>query len=205
VLSAVALVAAVVLSLAVVRWMAGRGHAPVDGPAVRVFGRYSPFLTWLDDTLHHPFSHAGAERLKVVLRGKVGSGIELALIALWAMWIGRNLLNFDPHIWPIGREFGIDIYAFHFWDFVRDCGLCSLWNGMLNGGSPFLADPFTGHLHPLPALATLLAGVVNGAKITIVTSFFLAESVVVDRPVMGLGRWSACGQRCRTVPHLAGG
>lgn len=120
-----------------------------------------------------------------------GSILEASLLAAWALWVGRAFLDFNPMHWPAGREFGIDVYAFHFWDQLARCGLCSLWNGSLNGGAPFLSDPFTGHLHPLAALATLAAGVVNGAKITILGSFFLAGlGQWWMAKVIGLSRWS---------------
>jgi hypothetical protein len=207
VLAAVLLAAAVVLSLVLLRWLASRARPPSAVSPIRVFGVYSPVLTWLDHTVYRRLRHPGHERTRTALRGKVGDGLELLVIGLWALWVGRNLLNFDPTIWPVGREFGIEVYAFHFWDLVRDCGLCGLWNGMLNGGSPFLADPFTGYLHPLPALATLLAGVVNGAKLTIVASFFLAGvgQWWIAR-LMGVSRWSRLWTAlvATSAAHLAG-
>jgi hypothetical protein len=185
------LLAAILLAAALV--VLGRRHleAPTGVPIIRVFGVYSPLLTWLvyrakpsvRQPLHLRLPHSTWER--------AGPWIEILAIGLWALWVGRSLLDFNPLVWPAGREFGRDVYAFHFWEQLRRCGLCGLWNGSLNGGWPFLSDPFTGHLHPLPALATLFGGVVNGAKITLLVSFFLAGlGQWWIASVIGLGRWS---------------
>ena len=207
VLAVVALAVAVILSLVLVRWMGRRFVPASDVSSIRVFGTVSPVLTWLNRTAYHLRQNARDDRARHAGRGHLGSALELLVIGLWAAWISRALLNFDPRLWPIGREFGIDIYAFHFWDLVQACGLCSLWNGMLNGGSPFLADPFTGHLHPLPGLATLAAGVVNGAKITVVVSLFLAGvgQWWIAR-LIGLSRWSRVWTAlvATSGAHLAG-
>ena len=183
-------IVAVVLSALVVFVARRRIVPPAGRPPVHIFGAYSPVLTWAR-------THASPSlRTSIAARPAIGwsrlaTALEILAIGGWALWVGRNLLNFDPHIWPTGTEFGIDIYAFHFWEQLRQCALCSLWNGMLNGGAPFLADPFTGHLHPLPAAATLIAGVVNGAKITVVASFWLAGvSQWWIGSLIGLRRWS---------------
>jgi hypothetical protein len=178
-LTVISLFAAILLTAAVTVLLRRHMQVPPASPVVRVFGAYSPLLTWV---VHRA---RPSVRLPVHLRLHrstwewVGPGIEILAIAVWALWVGRSLLDFNPFVWPAGREFARDVYAFHFWEQLRRCGLCSLWNGSLNGGWPFLSDPFTGHLHPLPGLATLFAGVVNGAKITLLVSFFLA----------GLGQW----------------
>ena len=106
--------------------------------------------------------------------------IELILIALWAVWVCRDYFDdFFKFIWPVGREFGIQIYAHHFWVDVIQCGTCALWNGSINGGAPALADPFGSAFHPVVMLTTLLFGVVNGVKIAVVISLWLA----------GLAQW----------------
>ena len=202
-----ALVGAAALSLGLVRLLRARIRLPGTFHQVTVFGVYSPVLTWVNMTQARSFQKRGFATIRAALQGRLGDGLELLAIGLWALWIGRNLLNFDPHLWPVGREFGFDIYAFHFWEQLRECGLCSLWNGMLNGGFPSLGDPFTGHLHPLAAVATLLAGVVNGAKITVVASLFLAG---VGQwwigKLIGLGRWSRLWTAlvATSGAHLAG-
>jgi hypothetical protein len=113
-------------------------------------------------------------RLRAWLLGHLRGGAELALISLWALWIGRNFLTLDKAIWPIGREFGSQILSNHFWVQVLRCGVCALWNGSINGGQPALADIFGSTLHPLVAIGTLAAGVVGGAKLSIVGSLVIA-------------------------------
>ncbi|HSB91049.1 MAG TPA: hypothetical protein VLD63_13610 [Anaerolineales bacterium] len=177
--ASLALLAAAALSVLAVVALRGRLPSYPQEERVAVFGTYSPLLTWIKMAVNTRIDEATGLPSRSVLSASAGYVLELAAIGVWTLWVGRTLLDFRPVIWPAGREFGIDVYAFHFWEQLKQCGLCSLWNGGLNGGAPFLADPFTGYLHPLPALATLLAGVVNGAKITILASFFLA----------GLGQW----------------
>jgi hypothetical protein len=108
-----------------------------------------------------------------------GKVFELALIGLWAIWVGRNYLDFNPFSWPNGREFGAQVQTHHFWTQFLRCGICSLWNGNINGGYPSLADVFGSTLHPLIAITTSLWGVVAGAKIAVVFSLAIA----------GLAQW----------------
>ncbi|HLB64226.1 MAG TPA: hypothetical protein VJJ46_05250, partial [Anaerolineales bacterium] len=204
---AAAALIAVGLSYGLVLLLRRYARPPADASRVSVLGIYSPVLTRLKIAVPPSLQQARFSSLRSALQGNLGRILAIAVIGGWALWVGRNLLNFDPSIWPVGREFGIEVYAFHFWDLVRDCGLCGLWNGMLNGGSPFLADPFTGHLHPLPALATLLAGVVNGAKLTIVASFFLAGvGQWWIAKLMGVSRWGRLWTAlvATSAAHLAG-
>ncbi len=100
--------------------------------------------------------------------------LELALIAAWALFVGRDYLNMDPRVVPAGREFSSAVQTHHFWTRVQECGLCALWNGSERGGYPALADVHGSLLHPLVALTTLAWGVVNGAKIALVISFWVA-------------------------------
>lgn len=99
---------------------------------------------------------------------------ELLVIVLWALYVGRGFLQLDGHLWPYGREFGSQIVSHHFWPLLARCGSCALWNGTINGGMPALADIFGSAFHPLVALGTLIAGVVTGAKISIVGSLAIA-------------------------------
>ncbi|HMK09341.1 MAG TPA: hypothetical protein VK449_09955 [Anaerolineales bacterium] len=99
---------------------------------------------------------------------------ELAWISLWAIWLGRGLVNANRLLWPTGREFGSQIISHHFWIQLERCGSCALWDGMINGGFPALGDVFGSTLHPVVAVATLLLGVVNGAKASVVTALVMA-------------------------------
>ena len=104
---------------------------------------------------------------------------ELALLALWTLFVTRPYADFDPRRTPRGGEFLSNIQTLHAWEWARTCGLCSLWYGGVNGGFPAAAEPTTSALHPVAALPALLLGAVNGAKVALVASFFLA----------GLAQW----------------
>lgn len=97
----------------------------------------------------------------------------LLIILLWSLWVGRAYLNFDPQIWPYGYEFPMTIETHSIWTFLTRCGTCMLWNGMY-GGSPALAELHGAVLHPLVILSTLLFGLLNGAKATLIASLFMA-------------------------------
>lgn len=107
-------------------------------------------------------------------RKKVFAILELCLIGIWALYVGRDYLDFDPKVIPVGREFLSSIQTHHVWDQIQDCGLCSLWNGSVRGGYPAFVDLHGSMLHPLVMVATLIWGIINGAKLTLVASFWLA-------------------------------
>ncbi len=100
--------------------------------------------------------------------------LELLALALWAIYAGWGYLDMDPHTIPLGREFGSSIPANHLWTQILSCGSCAFWNGFQRGGFPAFADIQGSMLHPIVILTTLAFGVVNGVKITIVISFWLA-------------------------------
>ncbi len=100
--------------------------------------------------------------------------LEAAILALWAIYIGLEYLDFDPTKIPLGRELGSSIPANHLWNQIQKCGWCAAWNGFQRGGFPAFADIQGSMLHPVVIAATLLFGVVNGVKVTIVASFWMA-------------------------------
>jgi hypothetical protein len=100
--------------------------------------------------------------------------LEILLIGVWAFWIGRAYLNFDPSIIPSGREFCSTIQTHHLWTNFKECGWCAVWNGSGPGGYPAFADIYGSMLHPLVILSTVILGVVNGAKITLILCFWFA-------------------------------
>ena len=100
--------------------------------------------------------------------------VELALIALWVLVVGHAYLDMNPRMFPTGIEFGSTVQANFFWIQIQKCGLCAAWNGFENGGYPLFADLQGSMLHPIVAVTTLIWGVVNGAKATLLASFFLA-------------------------------
>ena len=123
--------------------------------------------------------------------------VELALIALFAVWVAKPVLAFDAHMIPGGAEYWVNILANTFWDRVETCGECALWNGSMRGGYPAIADTQSAILHPIVALPALALGWVNGAKVTIALALFLAGFAQwwLAR-VLGLGMvarvWSGC-------------
>lgn len=109
-----------------------------------------------------------------------GKTAEVAIIILWGHWLGLPFLDYRETYWPLGREFGFQLQSHHLWEWLRECGLCALWNGGINGGYPAFAEPYGAPLHPVIALTTLGWGTVVGAKLTVVLSFCLA----------GIAQWS---------------
>jgi hypothetical protein len=105
--------------------------------------------------------------------------LEISLILLWALWVGRAYLNLDPGQWPNGREFGMVVQPHFVWTLLRECGTCMLWDGFANGGMPAFAQLQAPILHPLMVIPTLLFGGVNGAKLMLIGSLMMA----------GLGQW----------------
>ena len=104
---------------------------------------------------------------------------ELTLIAMFAVWIGRSYLNFDPREVPFGREFMTVIQSNNLWEVVKACGWCALWNGSTTGGYPAAAELYGAPLHPIVAITTLLWGVINGTKVALIVSLAIA----------GLAQW----------------
>ncbi|MBI3160718.1 MAG: hypothetical protein HYZ26_14055 [Chloroflexi bacterium] len=99
---------------------------------------------------------------------------EIAIVILWAYYVGKPLLVMDEGIFIFGREYGMAVSTHHFWTFVKQCGACALWNGAQIGGYPAMANTYAGILHPVTAIATLVWGVVNGSKVITVASLAAA-------------------------------
>jgi hypothetical protein len=101
------------------------------------------------------------------------------LLIGWALWLGRDLINLDPGIWPRGGDFALTVQPYFQWRFLAECGSCVYWNGMLNGGYPAFVETHGSFLHPLTITTSLALGVVNGAKVSLVIGLILA----------GLAQW----------------
>ncbi len=97
---------------------------------------------------------------------------EILVIAAWAVWIGRDYLDFNPQVVPAGREFISSIQTHNLWAQVGECGWCAFWNGSTRGGNPALVDLHGSMLHPIVILTTTIWGVINGSKAAIVLAFF---------------------------------
>jgi len=127
----------------------------------------------------------------------VSISIELSLIAFWAAVVGYPYLNVDPSQIPAGREFSGYIQFHHLWTRAIQCGWCATWNGSTAGGFPAFVDLYGSALHPVVIVTTLLFGVVNGAKLSIVIAFWVTGiSQWWLAYELKLGRiarlWSAC-------------
>ena len=108
------------------------------------------------------------------VRAKLFVLLELGLLALWTLLICADYLDMNPHLVPAGREFGSTIQTNHLWTQAMKCGWCAVWNGSEHGGYPALADIQGSMLHPITMVTTLLWGVVNGVKVTLILSLWLA-------------------------------
>jgi hypothetical protein len=132
---------------------------------------------------------------------------ELCLLLLWALFVGRSFLQWDQDWIPIGNEFGMVTQSYYLWPLLPECGTCVFWNGMVNGGSPAFVDLHGSLLNPLVILSTLLLGVINGSKLVLVLSLFLAGLAQwwLAR-VLGLGRLARIWSGAMTIVggHLAG-
>jgi hypothetical protein len=104
---------------------------------------------------------------------------ELLLVLAWALFVGREFLDMNPNMIPWGAEFPMETQSHYVWTLLSRCGTCVFWNGFADGGSPSFVDLNGSILHPLTVLTTLIWGVVNGSKVTMVACLFLA----------GLAQW----------------
>ena len=117
--------------------------------------------------------------------------LEILMIIAWVLWVGRSLVNFDPLYLPFGNEVPMTTQSHYIWETAQKCGLCVLWNGSVNGGAPSFAETQGAVLHPLVAITTILAGVVNGTKMVLLGSLILAGIAQWWLAwVLGLGRAS---------------
>jgi len=104
---------------------------------------------------------------------------EILIIFIWVLIVGKNYLDFDPSYWPYGREYGQAVRTHYIWTDLFNCGTCVFWNGTARGGAPAFAELQGAVLHPAVVITTLLAGVVNGSKLVVLFSLFIA----------GLAQW----------------
>ena len=64
--------------------------------------------------------------------------LEILVIIIWALWVGRSYLVLDPNL-ALGSgndDYLISVYPYFPLTRLLNCGDCVLWNGLLNGGSP---------------------------------------------------------------------
>lgn len=104
---------------------------------------------------------------------------ELLVLAIWTIVTTRPFQDWNASTMPAGHDFMLTTLPNHLWEHAESCGPCALWNGDIRGGAPAFVDILGASLHPIVIVTTLLWGVVNGAKATLIICFFLA----------GLGQW----------------
>jgi len=109
----------------------------------------------------------------------LSTALCVMLMTIWVVMIAGPYLDFDPSVVPTGREYLSSVDSHHIWVRVQQCGLCALWNGNRMGGAPYLADIYGSLLHPLVIISTLIFGVINGSKATLIATFCVA----------GLAQW----------------
>ncbi|MCD6401805.1 MAG: hypothetical protein J7L73_07735, partial [Anaerolineales bacterium] len=121
--------------------------------------------------------------------------LEIFILLIWAMWIGRDYLNLNSHIVPAGREFGSVVQANHLWTRFETCGWCALWDGSERGGFPAFVDPYASALNPIVIITTLIFGVVNGVKVALIIALWIA----------GIAQWwLGDALKLKTIPRMWG-
>ncbi len=109
-----------------------------------------------------------------VRNSRLGDFLEIIIIFIWAIYVGRAYLDMNLLTWPSGGEFPSSIQTGYIWTNFIKCGACVFWNGFSHGGAPGFADMQGSMLHPLVIILTLLKGALNGAKLTIIGSLIIA-------------------------------
>lgn len=104
----------------------------------------------------------------------LGYFLEISIIILWGLFVGRAYLHLDPSAWPAGREFPSSFQNNFIWTNLSKCGACVFWNGFSHGGAPAFADMFGSMLYPLVVLFTLITNPLSGAKLVLVASLIVA-------------------------------
>lgn len=132
---------------------------------------------------------------------------ELGALALWTLWFGRSLLDFNPTTLPLGGEFIMATQSHIVWTWFDQCGTCVLWNGAVNGGNPAFVDLHGAVTHPLVILTTLIWGYGVGIKMALIGCFYIGGLAQWwFARLLGLGRavrlWSAA--LAVVGGHLAG-
>lgn len=112
-------------------------------------------------------SYASRPAVRIALRL-----VEIALIAIWAAYVGRDFLG-TTHLQINSGGDNVSAYGRFFWDRLKDCGTCALWSGQVNGGAPAYIDSNSDVFHPAVAIPALLVGTLASFKLTIVICLFM--------------------------------
>lgn len=106
--------------------------------------------------------------------------LELAFLIGFSAWVCWDYLGGTPKSFvPDGSDFLVSIQGRFFWDNVRNCGTCALWDGSIAGGSPAMLDTSSDFLHPIIAPALLLFGTIEGSRVAVFLTVTLG----------GIGSW----------------
>jgi len=175
-------------------WLKKHGKSFID--RVRIWRRKRS-LPWLRRSL----------KISWIKDIRVGYFIEILIIIIWAIFVGRAYLNLDRLVWPGGPEFASSIQTNYIWTNLPKCGTCVFWNGFIRGGSPAFADMQGSMLYPLVIIFTFIMGTLNGAKLTLIASLIMGGIAQWWlSKVMGFGRipriWG--GLLAVVGAHLAG-
>lgn len=99
---------------------------------------------------------------------------ELAVVVGYALLYARKYITLPRSFVPSGDDYGISIYGRFFWDDVRACGTCALWNGNFAGGNPAFLDVGSDLFHPAAAIPSAIWGAMYGSRITVPIALALA-------------------------------
>ncbi len=205
------LIISILVDVAILLRMAKRNRGRISSPSdVRIHGKYSPILTTIRAIWNNvrginlitPPSAIEWKKVKDVNITESNNhydawtAVEIFIIMIWGLYFTFPFLNKHPDVIPGGREYASHIQSHHLWTRFRQCGLCAMWNGSIQGGSPAFSDAHGSMLHPLIVITTLFAGVSNGAKLSLIGAFLLAGLAQWWLGwILGLGRvvrvWSA--------------
>ncbi len=187
-----ALLAASLLTLALLRFTSAAWVVDPDRPSVRLLGTASPLLTWLIYRRPPRFDRArGIDYLRTQ-----SAWLEIGGVLAWAAWVGRDFLISGDSQWPQGGDWSLNVFAYFPWTLLEECGACVMWDGFRNGGAPTFVDLVGAAAHPLMAALVTLFGPVTGSKLGLVAGLAMAGLAQWWlASVLGLGRaarlWSA--------------
>jgi hypothetical protein len=138
----------------------------------RLVDAYAPVATWFSG---RRVRGRPAEILRQWWRALPrASLLELALLVVWAAWVWRVYLPLDGMRWLPGGDWTLNLEGYLPWTWVRQCGLCVLWNGSVNGGAPTFVELVAAVLHPVWIISILAVGMVNASKLAIMAGMVMA-------------------------------
>lgn len=104
--------------------------------------------------------------------------LELIIVALWTLNVTSEFRGTSKYELVSGTDYFVSVQGRFFWDHVRSCGSCSLWNGDVRGGAPSYIDANVDMFHPIVALPAYFFGALQGSKVSIVLAMFMGGLAV---------------------------